>query len=328
MAEWLYEAGIGEARAALIADGEIVEARIEVDDGAVRAGTVADARLTQILVPGRRGVARLDGAEEALVEPLAKGWTEGAAVRAEIVREAIPEPGNPKRAKARPSDSEPVAGPDLRARIAATGLPVVVQSAHMADALEAAGWGEILESATSGLVDFPGGQLRIEPTAAMTVIDIDGHLPPAELALSAAKASGRALRRFDITGSIAIDFPTLGNKAERQAVAEAFDVALPQPFERTAINGFGLMQVVRPRLRASLIETLRCDPAAAARALLRRAQRSGLIGATRLVTSPAVFAVLEARTEWLAQLGRELGGAVSLRSDAALAMSGGYAEQA
>ena len=29
MAEWLYEAGIGEARAALIEDGVIIEARIE-----------------------------------------------------------------------------------------------------------------------------------------------------------------------------------------------------------------------------------------------------------------------------------------------------------
>ena len=29
MAEWIYEAGIGEARAALIENGEIVEARIE-----------------------------------------------------------------------------------------------------------------------------------------------------------------------------------------------------------------------------------------------------------------------------------------------------------
>ncbi|PTS80314.1 ribonuclease, partial [Sphingomonas sp. HMWF008] len=31
MAEWLYETGIGESRAALVADGTIVEARIELD---------------------------------------------------------------------------------------------------------------------------------------------------------------------------------------------------------------------------------------------------------------------------------------------------------
>ena len=42
-------------------------------------------------------------------------------VRIEIVREAIAEPGNPKRAKARPATDAPLrTGPDLKARIAAT----------------------------------------------------------------------------------------------------------------------------------------------------------------------------------------------------------------
>ena len=43
MAEWLYEAGIGEARAALVEDGAIVEARIELEG--LRAGTVEEGRL-------------------------------------------------------------------------------------------------------------------------------------------------------------------------------------------------------------------------------------------------------------------------------------------
>src|SRR4051794_16907223 len=42
LAEWLYEAGIGEARAALVEDGRILKARIELDG--VRAGTVAAGR--------------------------------------------------------------------------------------------------------------------------------------------------------------------------------------------------------------------------------------------------------------------------------------------
>jgi hypothetical protein len=32
--EWLVERGIGETRAALVADGEIVEARVELDGAA------------------------------------------------------------------------------------------------------------------------------------------------------------------------------------------------------------------------------------------------------------------------------------------------------
>ncbi len=330
MAEWLYEAGIGEARAALVEDGAIVEALIETDAPALRAGTVADARLTQILIPRLRGVAVLGDGSEVLVEPLARGWTEGAAVRVEIVREAIAEPGRTKRAKARPADGlTPMEGPDLRARLAVSGLPVIELSFVGEDRLEAAAWSEVLESAASGLVDFPGGTLVISPTPAMTVIDVDGHLPPDALALAAADAVARTIRRLGIAGSIGVDFPTVAGKAERIALGDAFDAALPPPFERTAVNGFGFLQVIRARARASLIEHIQGDPAGhAARALLRRTQRAQLIGSVTLAAHPAEIAVLRGRPNWLDVLGRSLGGSVTLRSDAALAMSGGYAEPA
>ena len=45
MAEWLYEAGIGENRAALVSRGTIWKARIELEGIAVRFGTVTNARL-------------------------------------------------------------------------------------------------------------------------------------------------------------------------------------------------------------------------------------------------------------------------------------------
>ena len=63
-----------------------------------------------------------------------------------------------------------------------------------------------------------------------------------------------------------------------------------------------------------------------ARALLRQAGREPP-GNKRLVAHPAVIAVLDAKPEWLAALGRESGGSVGLRPDASLPMSGGYAEQ-
>jgi hypothetical protein len=189
------------------------------------------------------------------------------------------------------------------------------------------GWDELIEEARSGLVRFAGGELRISPTPAMTLIDVDGHLDAGELAIAGAHAAARAIRRLDIGGSIGIDLPTAGSKTARQAAAEAIDSVLPQPFERTAVNGFGFVQIVRPRLRASLVELALDRAAFEARALLRRAALEPP-GPKRLVGHPAVIAVLESRPEWLEVISRQVGGAVGLRADAALPISGAYAESA
>jgi ribonuclease G len=163
------------------------------------------------------------------------------------------------------------------------------------------------------------------PAPAMTLIDVDGYLPPDELAVVGAAEAAKAVRRLDIGGSIGIDLPTSGGKAPRQAAAAAIDAHLPQPFERTAVNGFGFVQIVRPRRRASLVELAQDRAAFEARALLRRAafERPG---AKRLVAHPALIAVLERRADWTAALARKLGGAIALRGDPALTMSGGYVE--
>ncbi len=327
MAEWIYEAGIGEARAALVDGDSIIEAHIEPSDLGLRAGSVCEARLTEILAVGRNGTV-VCGGREALLEPVPKGLAIGAALLVEITREAIHEPGVVKRAKARVAAEGRVAssGPDLLARITATGLQLNIVLPHAPDALDAAGWVECLEQAASGIVRFEGGTLRISLTPAMTLIDVDGHLPPAALACAAARAAAAAIRRFGIAGSIGIDFPTVANKAERLAATEAFDATLPLPFERTAINGFGFLQIIRPRTRVSLCEQLQHNSvAAAARALLRAAQRSGIIGAATLCAHPAVVSTLASRPEWTDALANALGGTITLRAEPSLAIGAGYA---
>jgi hypothetical protein len=44
------------------------------------------------------------------------------------------------------------------------------------------------------------------------------------------------------------------------------------------------------------------------------------------VANPAVIRALEGRNDWTEQLARQLGGPVELRGNAALPISGGYAE--
>ncbi len=58
--EWLVERGIGETRAALVEQGEIIEARIELD-GAVPAGSIIKARLANSGTNGRNAIAVGDG---------------------------------------------------------------------------------------------------------------------------------------------------------------------------------------------------------------------------------------------------------------------------
>ncbi|MGN6849344.1 MAG: ribonuclease [Sphingomicrobium sp.] len=316
MPEWLIERGIGETRAALIEDGEIIEARIQLD-GAVPAGSVIAARLAGVGTNGRNAVAVSDADIEYLLPRGAPGVTQGATLNIEVTREAIPGAEPWKRPLAKATSAEPrlaaaLTGRELR-------LPV------LRDELREAGWNDLIEEARSGVVTFAGGELRISPTPAMTLIDVDGYLAPEALGARGAGEAARAIRRLDIGGSIGIDLPTAGSKAARQKAAAAIDLKLPQPFERTSVNGFGFIQVVRPRSHASLIELAQDRVTFEARALLRHAAFEPP-GPKRLVAHPAVITVLRSRADWVDQLARQLGGAIELRGDAALPMSGGYAE--
>jgi ribonuclease G len=329
LAEWLYEEGIGENRAILVEGGDervamspghgyaargaayplIVEAAIELPGP--RAGAVVAARLTSAA-----GSALLHDGSEAMVSPIG-GLTEGASFRAELLREAIPERGRPKPPKVRPTELPLRPGPSLAERIGCLPGP-----AHGLDRFEQAGWSELLEQARTGEIAFPGGALRMSVTPAMTLFDVDGSLPIEDLAEAGAAAAARAIRRLGVTGSIGIDLPTLPRE-RRQRAAAAVDAILPQPFERTAVNGFGFLQIVRRRERPSIPEIVQGDPlAAAARALLRRAGRA--TGAATLHAAPPLIAYLERRPDWLAALARMIGGEVGLRAEPGLAISAGH----
>ena len=306
MPEWVIERGIGETRAALVEGDEIVEARIIVE-GAVEAGTRIAAR---IVGTGRNAVARTEDGAEYLLPRGAPGLSEGAATIIEVTRSAIPGPEPWKRPLAR------IAGDNVPPEELA-GRPGPLPPT----------WDDLIAEAREGIVRFAGGELRIFATPAMTLIDVDGHLDPAALSIAGAGEAVMAIRRLDIGGPIGIDLPTARDKSTRHAAAAAIDAQLPPPFERTAVNGFGFIQIVRPRRRASLIELAQDLAGFEARALLRRLGAEPP-GAVRIVAHPAVIATLEAQPEWRDALAAQIGGAVSLRADPALAISGGYGERA
>jgi hypothetical protein len=314
----LIERGIGATRALVTDDGTLVAAHFERDDDGPRTGAIHVGRLIKILEPGRRGIMRI-GDHEGLIEPLPY-CAEGGLLRVEVVRAAIPEAGRPRLAKLRnvegdaSTEGQISPGSDLAARLKAAGCHLLSQTSHGEDLLESAGWSETVEAARTGHFAFAGGLLTISPTPAMTVIDVDGPGDPAALAERAAVAVAGAIRLFDITGSIGVDFPTLEGKTARGRLGDILDTHLPAPFERTAVNGWGFVQIVRPRPRASFVEAVRA-PGFAALELLRRAGR-GAPGARVLTAHPVVTAWLAARPDLIAQLAQGCGGTIRLQEDA------------
>src|SRR5206468_803962 len=156
MTEWIIERGIGETRAALVDDGEIIEARVR-RDGVIPAGTILKAKL--VAVAPR--VAVEAGGETFLLPRGVSGLSEGRSLFVEVTREALGGAEPWKRGLARITDEEPRAAPPL-----AEGREGRIGA-----------WDDLLEEARSGVVSFNGGELRIEPATAMSLAGRAGARP-------------------------------------------------------------------------------------------------------------------------------------------------------
>jgi hypothetical protein len=313
---WLVEQGIEEERALRYENGRAVAARLRWP-GALEAGLVTDAVLFERVAGSARGRARFAGGEEALVDRLPKDASEGETLRFEVTRAALRERGRGKLAQARPTTGEPRPAPSLADSLA--GAAVVRRFPDSA-------WDEVWTEAWDGAVAFADGSLLFAPTPGMTVIDVDGALPPRALALAAMRPIAESLERFGLGGSIGIDFPTLPAREDRKVVDAALGEALAGwDHERTAMNGFGFVQLVARQTGPSLLHRLAFDrAAAAARLLLRRAETLEGAGAILLTAHPAVIAAIAA--QWLTELERRAGRPVRTAGDGALALGAGHAQ--
>lgn len=310
--EWLIEALPGEQRAALVNGDTLLEIRLLRDEAdPVQTGAIFAARLRRKVSP-TRAIVDLGG-QEAFLQPIPAGLSEGRLVVVEIARPALPEPGKMKLPHCRPALPEQagqVPGQPGLITPAPVWQPAGAPARNVQRLPAELGVDEALDAAVSGEVAFPGGLLTLERTRAGLVIDVDGSGPALEVNVAAARTVARLLRLYAIGGPVMIDFLTSGSKSDRVTVADAFDAAAkddPTPFERTAINGYGLMQVIRPRPGPSIIDLLcgtrrsHWSSESVALRLIREVIHARGAGVRRIVAHPEVIDVLN---RWPDLLGR------------------------
>jgi ribonuclease E/ribonuclease G len=97
-----------------------------------------------------------------------------------------------------------------------------------------------------------GASLAIEPTEALTVIDVNAGPEPNVLSvnLAAAKEIGRQLRLRHIGGIVVIDFISMSRERDRDHVVEALKTAVADDPSQTYIvpmSPLGLVEMTRER---------------------------------------------------------------------------------
>jgi len=297
----------GERRAALVEDGNIVEIYIQ-HDALWALGETGAGRIDR-KTPSGAYVITDDNSELLLRSKISD--PEGMRVTFEVTREAIAEPGRVKPAEIALRDSGVL--PSLQkdalwdARLMAFEQPVI--SASIADGFDIA---------LSGQSQLGSVIISFQRTKAGLVFDVDGIGSAFDINQVAAAEIARLLRLYQVGAMVMIDFVSMEAKAQRTQIAEIFDAAArsdARPFERTAINGYGMMQVVRARPRPSVLDHLFGTRIAAlsdqtqAYWLLRAVAQSSGFGARTVTARPGVAALLESQkwAGWRAQAMRAAG---------------------
>jgi hypothetical protein len=248
-----------------------------------------------------------------------------------VTRAAIAEKGRTKLPMARPAGPAEQAcpAPTLAQTLTQTGHPV--RLLPVTDrSLDEAGWDEVMEEAMSGQIAFARGGLCISPTPAMTLIDVDGPRPRPR----AGGGPGHRRRHR----------PTRHRRLDRHRLSHPCRKARPAGGRHRAGRGAGRSARnhrlalgthgderlwLRPACLAARTPQppalfARAPLAAAARQLLRRAERVSGPGALLLTCHPALRRAV--RPEWEALLARRTGRALHWQLDEALAPTAGFAQ--
>ena len=199
------------------------------------------------------------------------------------------------------------------------------------------GVGDQLESLIEPQVSLPrGGRMTIEPTEAMTVIDVDmggagGGRQKGDAVLTlnllAAAEVARQIRLRNIAGLIVVDFINMRQRSHGRKLVDAMRREFrdsPVPVDVLGMTAGGLVEITRRRDGPALNETLMSEITAGTRlsseyvlcAALRAVLRAKGAGGFRLIVSSAVASLLKGSfASAFEETRRRMGGALELVED-------------
>jgi ribonuclease G len=225
-------------------------------------------------------------------------------------------------------------GPDrVSLRSAATAAAPVFD-----DALEAE-W-EALAGPVAPLLG--GGRVLVEPTAALTAIDVDAgsvaggrdRQAQARLNAAAVEEAARQIRLRNLAGPLLLDLAGLSRRERERLAAPLARALAPDPLVRLlGLGPLGLFEMQRRRIHPPLHEVLGWPPSPLTHGLaaLRRAARE--VGAVpgrpllALRAAPAVVSALQGAADALREMAEVAGRPLRLLADPALAPGGEVLEE-
>jgi len=309
--EAFLDRGVGETRGVVLLDGRPERLMIERegDSPALRLGARSVARVRSVEAAFASAFLDLPGGAEALLplRPEAPRPVRGAPVEIEIRAEA-------RRGKLATAwllgeaEGDPrllAAGPGLEEELKALAKVEAVKTG--AAAREAADEAEA--EALEAFHALPGGgSLAVEPTRALTAIDVDtgertggdSKRVSRQANLAAIAAAARLLRLKGLGGLVVIDLAGRGHDGHAILAAVRAAFAADNPGVAIGpVSRFGTIELTIPRRRAPVLERLldetgRLTPRSAALRLARMLEREGRANPGGRLTARCAPAAAEA----------------------------------
>lgn len=265
---------VGETRAAVLDGDRVIELHVDrwsERETRVIRGEVFRARVTRIEMSINGAFCDLGRGPDGFLpfggHGRPAGLHEGAAIGVQVSREAFQEKGPTLTLFEVDEGDAPeciIPAPSLTERLVMFhDAPLKTPSETGIDLQP------IFEEALEPVVPLPGGGcLIIEPTAALTAIDVDAagkkvqggaNKLAIELNRTAAKEAARQIRLRGLGGVVAIDFLPLKKKADQGNLVSGLKAAFrndPAKIDIAPPSRFGIIELARQRIARPLHEIM------------------------------------------------------------------------